>query len=249
MEKHPECVLVGCWCKVIDENDKLVELWCHPESDLGIRWAHLFDNVLGHSGYFIRNRVINTNEWYQLPYAEEYDLAVRLSKIGKLACIPEILVIYRNFVQSGIMQSRWNEQKSYAEEISIRQLKELMGENNITLEQRRAAWKLINRPWQIEEPETTLGVKTLKRIAKEFCRFHNSSESHDVIKKMFALYAKKLLLAVDGNRINQIRNLQAALKLYPQIAFSKNMTAGIIYSALGSKKGCQFLAELKKGLL
>jgi len=249
MEKHPECVLAGCWCKVIDENENLIETWCRSENDLGIRWEHLFDNVLGHSGYFIRNGVINTEDWYQLPYAEEYDLAVRLSKIGKLACIPEFLVIYRNFVQSGIMHSRWNEQKSYAEEISMRQLKELMGEDSITIQERRAAWKLINRPCQIQEPETDLAVQTLKRIAKEFKKCHNSPEADDVIKKMSALYAKKLLLPVEGGRISQLRHLRGALKLCPRITEVKNILAALIYSVIGPQNGYQLLKTLKKGFL
>ncbi|MCP4109965.1 MAG: glycosyltransferase, partial [Desulfobacteraceae bacterium] len=165
MEKHPDHVLIGCWCKVLNENNDIVELWCPPMDDMGIRWAQLFDNVLGHSGFFIRREIMDGEEWYKTPYAEEYDLAVRLSQKGKLACIPEVLVIYRDLVEGGITDTKWSQQKGFSEKISMAQLADMMKEDVVTPEQRYAVWKLIYRPWLIEEPQTSLAVETLKKIA------------------------------------------------------------------------------------
>ncbi len=229
-----------------DENENIVELWCPPEDDLGIRWAHLFDNVLGHSGFFIRRNCMDKEEWYRTPYAEEYDLAVRLSHRGKVANIPQFLTIYRDIVKDGITHTKWSQQKGFAEKISMDQLIELMGEKNITQEQRFAAWKLIHRPWQIKEPQTALAVETLKRIAKAFCRVYPYSETKRSVRNAFASYAKKLLLPVEGDRINQFQNLRAALKLHYRISDVKNVLAAVICSVIGPQNGRYLFGKYKE---
>ncbi len=244
MENHPDCVLASCWCEVINSNEEITELWRPPADDLGIRWAHLFDNVLTHSGFFIRRDIMNSGEWYTLPYAEEYDMAVRLSQIGKLASIPQFLIRYRNMVENGIMHQKWTEQKECSNKISMRQLTELMGKDNISPDQRFAAWKVINRPWLLKEPQTSIGIDTIKKIALAF-RKANGPEADSVIQNAFASYTKKLMLPVEGDRTDQLQNLRAALRLGPQIADLKNILAAAIYSVAGPQLGYKIIRRMK----
>jgi glycosyltransferase involved in cell wall biosynthesis len=239
MEVNSEYVLIGSWAEVVADSGDVIELRCLPETDLALRWALLFDNAFVHSSLFMRRDCLNLCNGYDKTflYSQDYDLIMRMDKRGKIANIPEFLVKHLYNVDTGISVKKWTEQKGFAEKVSMRMLNELLGEGNISLEARRAAWQLINRPWQIKEPETSLAVKVLMRIAHIFCEKSNDPESQAVIRNSFALYAKRLLLPVTGGRVNQLQNLRAAIKLDPYVTHFKNVVAAIAYATFGPEIG------------
>ncbi len=99
MEAHPKCVLLGSWAQIM-ETDRLVERFHrHPVDDLTLRYQLLFNNPFVHSSTLMRRSTLlqvggyTTNPERQPP--EDYELWSRLSRVGTIANIGEILLTYR----------------------------------------------------------------------------------------------------------------------------------------------------------
>ena len=94
MENNEDIILCGTWFKGIG-NDKL---YVYPESHDEIIVKMLSYCAIGHPTVFIRNSILkhyNLKYDILMEYAEDYDLWSRLSTIGKLANLPEVLLQYR----------------------------------------------------------------------------------------------------------------------------------------------------------
>jgi hypothetical protein len=99
MEGHPDCVLLGSWAQIM-EADRLVERFHrHPVDELLLRYQLLFNNPFVHSSVLLRRSALlkvggyTTDPDRQPP--EDYELWSRLSRIGSVANIGEVLQIYR----------------------------------------------------------------------------------------------------------------------------------------------------------
>ncbi len=96
LESYPSVVAVGCQLSQVDEELFPVEVWSLPLDHHDIDYGLL--NGMGgrvtQSACLMRkDAVLNVggyNEAY--PYAEDYDLFLRLAEHGKLANLPEVLV-------------------------------------------------------------------------------------------------------------------------------------------------------------
>lgn len=97
LEENPGVVLVGSWLQLIDENGVPAGRWRYPETDIGIRWAQLFNSAVSHPSAVYRAEVIQKLGGYDPDFlhAEDYELWARMSMQGKVANIGKFLVDYR----------------------------------------------------------------------------------------------------------------------------------------------------------
>ena len=142
LQEHPEIVLASCDIELINAEGLTTDRYQrHCEPDL-VAWYLLFYNRLGgHSQVmFRRSPVLNIGGYCETyRYSQDYELWCRLTEIGEIAIIPEVLLKQRfhnqriskvngaeqeNFVFSRIKQ---NIQKLIGEEISLEEAKVLQG--------------------------------------------------------------------------------------------------------------------------
>jgi glycosyltransferase involved in cell wall biosynthesis len=105
LEAHPECVAVGTRSLVIDTEGmpirEFITNFTHDEIDS----AHLSgigQSEISHPSVMMRREAVERAGRYREDYrcAEEMDLFLRLAEIGKLANLPEVLILYRQHLQS-----------------------------------------------------------------------------------------------------------------------------------------------------
>ena len=99
MQDHSDCVLLGSWAQIM-EVDRLVERFHrHPVDEFMLRYQLLFNNPFVHSSVLLRRSALlevggyTTDPERQPP--EDYELWSRLSRIGSVANIGEVLLTYR----------------------------------------------------------------------------------------------------------------------------------------------------------
>ncbi|HWE02303.1 MAG TPA: glycosyltransferase [Tepidisphaeraceae bacterium] len=143
MRAHPECVAVGC--HVINMDGNGVEMNFSPPYVTHEQITHcLWDgnsSALPHYGAFMRRSVLASigNYREQFRTAQDLDLFLRMSDVGKLANVPKYLMRYR--VHEGSVGSkRADEQARNAREI-LRQAYERRG---LKLPKKLAKWTNIH---------------------------------------------------------------------------------------------------------
>lgn len=95
MEENPEVVLSGSWMQAFGIKH---DVYRSVSNDDVLKINLLFNSVIFHPTFIIRSAILRQhNVFYNemLAYAQDYDLAFRLSKYGKLANIQEVLMKYR----------------------------------------------------------------------------------------------------------------------------------------------------------
>ena len=97
LDAHPEVGLLGTGAREVDAAGRAVGLVTPPADDLGIRRALIRRNPFVHSSVLMRRRVIDEVGGYDpaLPVAQDYELWMRMSRVTRLANLPEPLVVRR----------------------------------------------------------------------------------------------------------------------------------------------------------
>jgi glycosyltransferase involved in cell wall biosynthesis len=129
MSDHPECAAVGCWVIHIDANgvERLrAQRHLLHEQITDCLWEGN-GGALPHFGAFIRRSLLTRlgNYREQFRTAQDLDLFLRLSEIGRLANVPQFLIRYREH-EASVGASRGKEQARNACEI-LRQAYERRG--------------------------------------------------------------------------------------------------------------------------
>lgn len=123
MDSNLDVGVCGTWFQFVDTGQKIVL----PEFPDAVKAYLFYNSALGHPTVIIRTDVLRQHKLYydsKYKHAEDYELWIRLSKITKLANIPEVLLQYRKHPeQISVVYSR--DQGSIANVIRINQLKEL----------------------------------------------------------------------------------------------------------------------------
>jgi glycosyltransferase involved in cell wall biosynthesis len=113
LESHPDCVLLGSMCTVIDplclplyETERLLT---HEELDRELMKGR--GGVIRHPVAMIRREPFMRIGAYRQQYqwAEDLDLFLRLAEIGRIANLPDTLLHYRQHPQS-VNRTRYEEQ-------------------------------------------------------------------------------------------------------------------------------------------
>lgn len=97
LDAHPEVALLGTGCHDVDPQGRMLRTYCPPEADAEIRRALVRFNPFVHSSVMVRRDALERVGFYDesLPVAQDYDLWVRLSRVTRLANLPEPLVLRR----------------------------------------------------------------------------------------------------------------------------------------------------------
>ncbi len=115
LDENPECLAVGTWCNWIDAEGKTNGVWGPPTDQEEIHRKLLINNSLAHGSAMVRRsaleRVGGYNEQY--PYAQDYDLWLRLSEIGQVRNLQECLYNLRTW-EGASSTARSEEQKRCA---------------------------------------------------------------------------------------------------------------------------------------
>lgn len=103
LKKHPQTVVVGAQCTIINQNDQVIGFKNFPTSTTGIK-DMLFWAVPIQQGYMMVNRSLlpKSFSWYSATKtsAEEVDLYFKLSQFGNFANLPDYLYFYRQIDNS-----------------------------------------------------------------------------------------------------------------------------------------------------
>jgi len=101
VRENPDVVLVGSGLILIDENGRSLRKYSYPNDH-----SSLVERLENHKAFFpqssalIRRSSVMKLNGYRFSSAEDYDLWLRLSMEGKIACIQEPLIKLRRYVHS-----------------------------------------------------------------------------------------------------------------------------------------------------
>lgn len=126
--ENPECICVGSFTEYINDKGQKLFTRFFPIKHDEIMHCHIagYGGFIQHPSAFIRASALREVDGYdeQFDYAQDYDLWFRLSRIGKLANIPIVLLQYR-FHEKAITQNALHKQKKYLDQIRERERKVL----------------------------------------------------------------------------------------------------------------------------
>ncbi len=97
LERHPEVGLLGTGCQEISPSGEVVRTVTPPADDGAIRRALIRANPFIHSSVVMRRAALEAVGNYDetLPVAQDYDLWIRMSRVTRLANLPDPLVLRR----------------------------------------------------------------------------------------------------------------------------------------------------------
>lgn len=112
LREHPDVVILGSACDLIDDSGRYIETQRQPERDEDIRWQMLFHNAFSHSSVMTRRTVFEGGMRYEatLAFAQDYDLWSRVLDCGKAANMNEALISLRQHSSSMSAQARARQQ-------------------------------------------------------------------------------------------------------------------------------------------
>jgi GT2 family glycosyltransferase len=96
LDSHPDVLLVGSACAIIDAEGAEIRTARYPASDEAIRRELWRYNCIVHPTAVFRRSAYLAAGGYRTPAAEDYDLWLRLSERGRLANLREPLLAYRH---------------------------------------------------------------------------------------------------------------------------------------------------------
>lgn len=97
LDAHPDVGLLGTGCHEIASSGEVVRTLVPPADDAAIRRALIRANPFIHSSVVFRREAVERVGAYdeRLPVAQDYDLWMRMSRVTRLANLPEPLVLRR----------------------------------------------------------------------------------------------------------------------------------------------------------
>jgi hypothetical protein len=99
LEAHPDCVMLGTWAQILEVDRVVDRFHRHPVDEAELRYLMLFNNPFVHSSVMLRKDAVQqvggytTDPERQPP--EDFELWSRLSRVGRVANIGEVLLAYR----------------------------------------------------------------------------------------------------------------------------------------------------------
>jgi cellulose synthase/poly-beta-1,6-N-acetylglucosamine synthase-like glycosyltransferase len=100
LESHPGVVLVGGAVDFINARGKVLLTARNPIADKAIKRALLDSSVFWHpTVLFSRKAFVSLGGYRDVPDAEDYDLWLRMSEVGELANLTQVLLRYRVHAQ------------------------------------------------------------------------------------------------------------------------------------------------------
>ncbi len=97
LDAHPDVGLLGTGCQEISATGEVIGVIVPPEDDAAIRRVLIRKNPFVHSSVMLRREALEVAGGYDesLPVAQDYDLWLRMSRLTRMANLPEALVTRR----------------------------------------------------------------------------------------------------------------------------------------------------------
>ena len=111
LDSHPEYVACGGGVTVVDEHDTPALTYLKPQADADIKRRALYANPMTHSTTLYRKSAAELVGFYEESLAgfQDWDLWLKLGRLGKLYNFPEVFMHYTIWSGGGsFMQSRAN---------------------------------------------------------------------------------------------------------------------------------------------
>lgn len=197
LEANPQIGLLGSAIEIIDENGSVLRGSSPALDDHLIRWILLFDNSFTHSSWMVRVDSLNKvgGRYDNLPIVQDYALASKLSKISRVANLPDFLIKWR-ISDNQISVTRKEEQDSTATSISFNNINDLMGLDFINQEETKILRSILHSKGSLNKNNYSV-YKNIFRIYDRFIKTNHlkKQEINDIskwiIRKSFSCTSKK----------------------------------------------------------
>ena len=190
LRKHPKVMLVGSNCYNIDENGRVLSITDLPVDEVQIKWNLLFYNCLRHSTVMFRRKEVDNLGGYNtaIPYAQDYDLWMRIAGTYSVANLKEPLVYLRVPREGTITFDKIHEQTQHAEQIYLNVLRTLDPEITHRENEVRALKKYIFSDGELNDIDRAENL--FMRIYSAFCNssFTVNTNKDALNRIMFAPY-------------------------------------------------------------
>ncbi|WP_329805040.1 glycosyltransferase family 2 protein [Flavobacterium facile] len=217
LEANKDVVVCGSVFNIIGTG----EIINVPEEHEDIKFGMLLRCRIGHPTVMIRKRVLienNINYNHEMEPAEDYDLWVRLSEIGKLYNLKEPLLSYR-IHQNQVSTSRNEKQKEASKKVKIRQLKAL--DDSVNLIQQEVFVKATDGLQEIDFNDFKVLVSLKKQIiSKNKSSFNTQlflfywSQIEDKFLRYYFKYRVQFNIKIFFQYMNVCHKLDSKLSTY-----------------------------------
>jgi len=121
LEEHPDVGVLGTWVAYVDEQGQRIGTWATPGSPLLVSWSLLFGNCIAHPSVIVRRSLLRQGMRYraEIPYAQDYELWVRLNTKTRLANLTEVL--YWRRVHDEMISVKYSEQQDQTVRVVMQQ--------------------------------------------------------------------------------------------------------------------------------
>lgn len=100
MDGNPEVVVCGTWFQSMGDSNSVVK---YPNDDTGIKFMALYQCPFCHPSVMLRTDALRDNQLKyssEFPHAEDYEFWLRMSHVGKLTNLDQVLFQYRQHSES-----------------------------------------------------------------------------------------------------------------------------------------------------
>ncbi|GAG80393.1 unnamed protein product, partial [marine sediment metagenome] len=96
LENNQDFILLGTSFNIVNSSGKVIKEVLFNTLAEGLYYDLIFQNMFAHSSVVFRLREVNSVGGYSesLKYAQDYDLWSKLSRIGKIWVLPDILTLW-----------------------------------------------------------------------------------------------------------------------------------------------------------
>lgn len=125
LDANPKVILVGSGIQEIDSQSRPIRSKPFSADPFAVRWKMRFGMPFNHPTFMFRRAAMTARYDPEWTVSEDYEIITRISDLGQIVCLPELLLKYRIHTES-ITGTTWNRQiveaKMLSERIQTRDL-------------------------------------------------------------------------------------------------------------------------------
>lgn len=118
LDAHPEVTLIGCSVIRIDGDGKPFQTSVRAQDPFATRWMCRFVMPFRHPTFLFRRAEMDLRYDPDCTVSEDYDLLARLTATHKVACLPDVLLRYREHAGS-LTGTKWHKMLEEARKIAV----------------------------------------------------------------------------------------------------------------------------------
>lgn len=200
MLAHPHCAMVDSWVKVMDKAKNFIR--AEGIYSRFVYYTLTFECCIYHSSVMYRREAVLAVGGYQLPYAEDYDLFWRLTRIFKIYTIEEPLLWYRLHEQNLNTVLKKAEYNEYTLKVWNRNLEYYIGNRDQTPLEWIACYCYDFDPLLKKKDldEILKCIDLLQKLSEHILSTENPNRNSEDIK-FISQFKKKYILKELGKRL------------------------------------------------